>query len=269
MSKSAILENYINADKNKDRIKIKDIINNHAGTDLDINTKIDKDGNTLLSLAVKNNDFELVCFLLDHKADPNIVADNYQKLTPLHHAAINGNLEMIKILLEAGANPNAKAGSNYTALHYAARECHTEIFYTLIKAGADPNPKNEEYCPSVLASAIKFDCNLEIAAALIALGADVNHPDEQQMSPLYLAATFGPLSLVRLLILKGADVNFDDNHFSKNTALDAAAQYNTPQVVQELIESGATFNEEVYNRLLKLARIENRQFLKEYYRRRK
>jgi len=262
LSKSQILDTYVNAVKINDIQTITALIIKYAGYDLDINTKVDE--KTFLFIAADNNDIGMVKFLLDRKADPNIV-DDYSKETPLHCAACNGNLEMVKLLVAAGADVNIKGCWDCTPLHRAAEGGNSEVFYTLIKAGADPNPENRDFCTSVLGAAIKFNCNVEIATALIALGANVNHLDVQGMSPLYLAVSFGPLALVRLLILKGADVNYDGNNGGNNTILEAAAQYSTPPIIQELIDSGATFNKKVYEQLLKVARIENKQFLQESY----
>eukprot|EP00004_Rigifila_ramosa_P004700 TRINITY_DN15187_c0_g1_i1.p1 TRINITY_DN15187_c0_g1~~TRINITY_DN15187_c0_g1_i1.p1 ORF type:complete len:149 (-),score=34.00 TRINITY_DN15187_c0_g1_i1:70-483(-) len=64
--------------------------------------------------------------------------------TALHKAAKAGRLPCVKILLEAGANPNLQTAEYfYTPLHYASREGFPSIVKALIKAGADPNIKSK------------------------------------------------------------------------------------------------------------------------------
>ncbi len=57
---------------------------------------------------------------------------------PLMRAARSGNLEMVKVLLKAGADPNWCCCACVTALHEAVRNRHVEVVKQLLKAGADP-----------------------------------------------------------------------------------------------------------------------------------
>src|SRR4051794_6818440 len=60
--------------------------------------------------------------------------------TALHTAARDGNLEAVRQLLAAGADPNAReAGDNTTPLHWAAAASHLDIVRALVDAGADVN----------------------------------------------------------------------------------------------------------------------------------
>jgi ankyrin repeat protein len=62
----------------------------------------------------------------------------HQGWTGLHAAARSGNVDAVRLLLEHGADPNAReAGDNTYALHWAAAHGHLEIVRTLLDAGAD------------------------------------------------------------------------------------------------------------------------------------
>ena len=63
--------------------------------------------------------------------------------TPLHSAAESDHVEMVKLLLDSGAQVDARDTYSETPLHYAAREGAVESARLLIAAGADVNAKNE------------------------------------------------------------------------------------------------------------------------------
>lgn len=69
------------------------------------------------------------------KADPNIQQD-YTGLTPLMKTVFYNNIEMAKLLLEHGANPNIKDKYGNTALKYAKEKDNTDIINLLLEYGA-------------------------------------------------------------------------------------------------------------------------------------
>lgn len=56
--------------------------------------------------------------------------------TPLHWASLDGNVAVAKLLIDRGANVNARSASAYTPLHNAARGGHREIIKLLLSKGA-------------------------------------------------------------------------------------------------------------------------------------
>ena len=92
---------------------------------------------TPLIAAVTENKQEVVAFLLQNGANPNI-ADNMGQ-TPIFWAAYNENLEIIKLLITAGADVNFKSNTGEVAIMRAVAWGNKAVVQALIDAGADPH----------------------------------------------------------------------------------------------------------------------------------
>ncbi|XP_044269479.1 ankyrin repeat domain-containing protein 12 isoform X1 [Tribolium madens] len=99
-------------------------------------------GETPLHLAAIKGDVEQVCKLLAHRADPN--ATDFAGWTPLHEACNHGWYEVAFRLVQAGANVNAKGHENDTPLHDAAMNGHIKLVKLLVERGADIHAKNSK-----------------------------------------------------------------------------------------------------------------------------
>jgi ankyrin repeat protein len=77
--------------------------------------------------------------LLDHGAMVNVVDHGILKQTPLHHFAMLGDLESVKLLLEHGAYRDALNGSGETPLDEAAFWGHDKVVEFLLQGGAKPS----------------------------------------------------------------------------------------------------------------------------------
>ncbi len=95
----------------------------------------DGKGNTLLMLASYNGQLEMTRVLLENGADPQIANDMGQ--IPLAGAAFKGNAEMVKVLIENGADVNARMADGKTALMFAAMFDQVKIIDILLENGAD------------------------------------------------------------------------------------------------------------------------------------
>ena len=93
------------------------------------------EGVSSLHLATCNNDLEVLELLLNAGAD--VEAKNADGETPLHQAAKNGHADAIKALKEAGADVEAKNADGETPLHLAAKNGHADAIKALKEAGAD------------------------------------------------------------------------------------------------------------------------------------
>jgi ankyrin repeat protein len=119
---------------------------------------------------------------LKHGADPNArhpdeINDEYS-YTPLQLSCFTREIELIRILLENGADPNEKSDYNGgTSLHIAVIKDNEEIVKLLLEFGANPNEQNRfGHTPLHIASGHN---NLKIIKLLLGFGADYKITDDQ------------------------------------------------------------------------------------------
>lgn len=96
------------------------------------------DGNTPLGLAAFFGKPATVRLLLERGADVSAVARNYMKVQPLHAAVAGRSAEAVALLLERGADPNARQQVGYTPLMGAAGAGREDLVDLLLRHGADP-----------------------------------------------------------------------------------------------------------------------------------
>lgn len=97
------------------------------------------DGRTALGYAVSCNNIEVVKFLLENGADPNLSESKPDTYTPLMWAAESEPLEIVKLLLEYGADVHRKnKNNNATALWKTVIPNNLEAAKLLVAAGANP-----------------------------------------------------------------------------------------------------------------------------------
>ena len=105
--------------------------------------------------------------------------------TSLHMAVESGNSNIVALLLEAGADVNAK-GDSVTPLHLAAFYGSVQIAEMLLKAGADVNAIGFRHNDTPLHVAA-FHGHVNVVKLLLAHGADINIENMQRKTPLQLA----------------------------------------------------------------------------------
>jgi ankyrin repeat protein len=102
------------------------------------------DGFYPLGLAAYFGHPAIVGFLLKNGADVRLAARNGQKVTALHAGASRGGAEIVKMLLEAGADPNVTQERGFVPLHSAAANGNVAIVELLLKHGARADAKSDD-----------------------------------------------------------------------------------------------------------------------------
>ena len=152
--------------------------------------------------ALRTGNPTIVYLLLEAGADPN--ARNDEGLTALHFGAQNSNPVVTSHLLEAGANPRARDNEGFTPLHYAARwSGNRRVVGILTEAGANPLAEsNDGRTP--LHSGLRYRADRGVVSALLDAGA------ADALTPLQLAALSGDSAEVAALLDEGADPSATD-----------------------------------------------------------
>ena len=218
---------------------------------------------TPLALAADNGHAAIVERLLARGANPNAASET--GVTPLMRASRVGSVAAVSALLAGGAQVNAaERDRQQTALIWAVAQRHPEIVKALLENGADPKARTvvrrltvmldqgppgvktaREHAHQIDAggsTALLFAASsgsVASAAALLDHGADVNDTAADGNSALVLAAFAGHGSVARLLIDRGADVDAAGAGYS---ALHAAVLRGDTETVNALLAKGAKPN---------------------------
>jgi cytohesin len=146
--------------------------------------------------AVLRGQVEMVALLLEKGADPNSPTPNGGTL--LHDAALKGHREIVELLLRSGARVNALNGAGGTALHDAALGGFRPVVELLIGKGADLEIRERETGATALHQAASWG-RTEAVEALLAAGADPNAPNKTGITCLQAAVANGQTEAAALL----------------------------------------------------------------------
>jgi ankyrin repeat protein len=102
------------------------------------------DGFTVLGLASFFGHIEIVKLLVAEGANPNLASNNQFKVSPIHSACAVSSYDIASILIENGADVNARQMRGVTPLHSAAHNGQTILAKLLIDNGADVNAENDD-----------------------------------------------------------------------------------------------------------------------------
>lgn len=163
-----------------------------------------------------------------------ITAKDRHTLSALHHAARNGHVEVAKVLLQRGADPNVEALGGLVPIYMAAASGHLAVVRELVAAGADVEVRSP-WNPLRIASA---NGHTAIVAFLLDLGASA---EGHGVAPIHAAAAAGHVAVLELLVDGGAAVGrVTLDGFE--SALTIAAHRGHEHVIRWLLGRGADPN---------------------------
>jgi len=230
-----------------------DLASRFSGEGACASTARTADGSTPLHLACLRGQRPAVCALLGHPACHragssgaslgrsfvNVFSSGGR--TPLHLAAEHGSVDIIRILLDAGADCHARAvPGGHTALQLAAKRGRLAVVKLLMESsGADCIPPGGK--DAVLSLAAADGQFLVVRHLLRQQNSDTEETDQRGLTPLALAARGGHAAVVRLLLsAERALVERGDNNGW--TPLHHAAAQGHTLVADILLENGARIN---------------------------
>ncbi|KAI5202583.1 hypothetical protein E4T39_04622 [Aureobasidium subglaciale] len=178
----------------------------------DIHAK-DKDNRQAIQYAVKANE-AVVSVLLDFNADVNVVDSDWP--TPLLIAAAHANLDVLRLLLDSGADANAEGPEGHVALHAVCERDESDYAFVklLLSYGAEVNAMawNTKNTPLHLAAANETSNMASIIELLMSKGAIVDARNSEGKTPLICACENKCRSQVVHCFMKaGADPMIKDN----------------------------------------------------------
>ncbi len=196
-------------------------------------------GTSPVADAAMRGDRDSLRSLLQQGADVN--AAQGDGMSALHWAAQRGDADVVSMLVYAGANVGAVTRiGQYTPLHLAANAGNVAAVEALIKAGANVGARTTNTGATPLHMAA-LSGNADVIKALLDHGADINAKEsEWGQTPLIFAASQNRVEAIRILLARGADPNVATKtvDVSQASALDRAARNRAAKVLEASVPKG-------------------------------
>eukprot|EP01112_Ceratiomyxa_fruticulosa_P008045 TRINITY_DN2086_c0_g2_i1.p1 TRINITY_DN2086_c0_g2~~TRINITY_DN2086_c0_g2_i1.p1 ORF type:complete len:604 (-),score=99.20 TRINITY_DN2086_c0_g2_i1:63-1874(-) len=205
-----------------------------------LGAEIESEGRLPIHHAVINNDSEMARLLVSLGANinykPNRVNDFFNGVTGLHIAVENRSRDMIVTLLDLGANLEERATKfERTPLHFCCQSGNSLVLKLLIKRGANIEAKDKDDHTPLHYAAQSG--KTEIVNTLIENGANIEAKDKDLFMPLHTAASFGQTELVKILLECGA--NIESRAGFQRTPLHHSIRAGHTETVKFLLDHGA------------------------------
>jgi len=144
---------------------------------------------------------ELVRLLLERGADPDIMPFDFQD-PPLLAAASRSHTEIVKLLLDVGANVNAQQSGGWSALHYALLNKSMKTIALILDHSPNVNAATKAHLrPLHLAAITGF---IDVGLDLLSRGAEIDAANDGGLTALRVAVQHGEFETVKMLVERGA-----------------------------------------------------------------
>jgi ankyrin len=198
-----------------------------------INNSNDNRSSTPLHIACRTRHADVAELLLNSGLQAAATV-NAAGLTLLMQAVTHGDLEVVAVLLQHGADVLAVTSEGMTALHRAAYSGGADIARVLLQHGADVNASDVNGLTPLMSAVL--GSNTECMQLLLDAGAELHATNVRGEPPLLYAAQHGSVECVQLLLEAGADLSVV-SALSCATVLHAAAiNEEYPEVLQVLLQ---------------------------------
>lgn len=229
-----ILTHLCKTDKNINIGLFENFVNKLLSNGIDLNHSFTADNLNALHWAITKGKYDIVKLLVDKGADTNIPI---QKGVPLlYFAIVKGRANIIKILAEAKTKLNIKNNAGATALHLAVVTERIDIVKILVEAGADLNIQDSYDNSTALHLAVERN-NTQIIKILVEAGADLNIKDKNGLTPLNIAVNDRNTKIITLL--ESQSKKLDPQRKRK---LDTATQPTAKKAKAEVPDNQVKFN---------------------------
>lgn len=198
-------------------------------------------GGTAMAYAAVYGSEAIVRFLLDWGVEPESHFEKNYVCNPLHPAAANGHISVMKLLLDKGATIDGLDSEKSTPLQLAVLYGHQSAVKLLLDRGPDQRLVNNYSDPLVCVAA--HNGHEAIVRLLLSQGADPAARDRRGQTPLLAAMASGHEGTISLLLTVPFDVNAHDD--DRRTALSYAVEKGNVSRARFLIQEGAKLNVKV------------------------
>ncbi len=190
-----------------------------------------------IHMAASKGNIQVLKALIDHGANVNAV-EKKSSMTPIHYAAYNKNSAAIKLLIKNGANIDSNDRKGRTALKISSLSGNLDNVRTLVDAGAKLN-KMQVISSSALMEAVNGK-KINVINFLLESGANASSRDEKGNTPIILSSFTGDPQIFKTLLVHGAKISEENN--VGYTPLIIAAYTGNTAIAQVSLMNGADVN---------------------------
>jgi len=187
---------------------------------------------TPLHWASYSGHVNVVRYLLEHGA--NVTAQCEDGSMPLHWASKKGRVTVIRVLLQHKADANAQDKNKSTPLHRASRRGHVDSVWIFLEHGVDATAQDKNGWTPLHCAA--FEGHAEVTHVLLRHGVDTSMRDRDGRTPLHHASSEGNLEVTRVFLEHCVYALAQDNN--GRTPLHRASFRGHVETVRLLLEQG-------------------------------